>query len=318
MWLLLLIFFVSLILGFEWITEGWGRGRGNVQVTLNVSGLNLRCQSQGVEQVLTQGRRSRSLLVNDRLNVAGNTVDHAQNILNRTLQSLDISEDVGTTLLSITGRSNSLQTTLLGLTVADLVRDGDEGGAVGGSLRGHTDGGGDVGASLDVLSSLGGDGQVNGRVRPCAITLAAVEVLDQSGKGVQLGRGGVPTHEHFLGVGLQVQRKHLLLVFHVHFNLVCRLRVSNSEGAADFHLGSILGSGSQQSTDDTLLVSVATEGVVQDREECLAQRVSTMTLIEEKSVRPSHITRTWGWMTTFRGAVVGAVPTATGPRGRAR
>lgn len=111
---------------------------------------------------------------------------------------------------------------------------------------------------------------MNSGVGPGTVTLATVEVLDQSGEGVQFRRCGVPPNKEFPGVGLEMQREHLLLVLHVHLNLVCRLCVSDSEGAADFHLGSIFRSRSKQGSDDTLLVGVATEGMVQDGEKRLS------------------------------------------------
>jgi hypothetical protein len=245
------------------------RREKNVQVPLDIGGFDLGRQSQGVQQELTQRRGRGSLLVNDGLDVAGDTVDHAEDLLNGALEGLNVSEEVGGALLGVAGGGNGLQTTLFGLAVADLVGHGDEGGAVGGSLGGDTDGGRDVGAGLDVLAGLSGHGEVDGRVGERAVALAAVEVLDQGGEGVQLGRRGVPTHQDLLGVGLEMQGEHLLLIFHIHLDLVRRLRVSDSKGAANFHLGAILRPGSEKRTDDTLLIGVATKGVIEDREEGL-------------------------------------------------
>lgn len=166
------------------------------------------------------------------------------------------------------------------------MRDGNKGGAVGGPLSGHTNGSRDVGAGLDVFAGFGRNSQVDGRVRPCSIALT-VEILNQGGESVQFGRSSVPTHEDFPWVRLEVQVQHLLLVLHVHFDLVCRLGVPDSERAANFHLGAILRSGSQQSSDNTFLISVAAERVVEDREKGL-QRKSAIhrTVIQSRGVVP--------------------------------
>lgn len=123
----------------------------NVQVALNVSWLYLGCQCKSIEKELAQCCRSRSLFVNNRLDISRHTVDHAKNLLNCALQSLDIGEDVGGPVLCVLGVGNGLQSTLLSFAIPDLIRDGNESGAVGGSLSSHTDGGGDVGTGLDVL-----------------------------------------------------------------------------------------------------------------------------------------------------------------------
>lgn len=212
-----------------------------IQVLLNIGRLHLRSQSESVQQELTHGGGSGGLLVDHRLNVARHPVDHAQNLLNGTLQSLNISSDASRALLSVLGIGNGLQTTLVGLAVSELVRDGDEGGAVGSTLGGDTNGGGDVGAGLEVLASLGGHCKVNGGVRPCAVALAAVEVLDQGGEGVELGGSGVPADQHLARVGLEVQGQHLLVVLHIDLDLVLGLGVAHGEGGAHFDLTSILG-----------------------------------------------------------------------------
>jgi hypothetical protein len=46
--------------------------------------------------------------------------------------------------------------------------------------------------------------------------------------------------------------------------------VSDTKAVSDLDLSSIIASNSQQSSDDTLLVKVASEGVVQDGEERLS------------------------------------------------
>lgn len=110
---------------------------------------------------------------------------------------------------------------------------------------------------------------MDGRVRERAVALLAVEVLDQGGEGVEVCAGGVPADEDFARVGAQVQRQHVLLVVHVDLDLLGRLRVRNGVAVADFDLGAIFATDAQQRADYTLLVGVATEGVVDDGEESL-------------------------------------------------
>jgi hypothetical protein len=105
---------------------------------------------------------------------------------------------------------------------------------------------------------------VDSRVRPGTVTLAAVEVLDQSGESVELRGSGVPANQDFAGVGLQVQSKHLLVVFHIDLDLVLSLGVADGEGGSDLDLASILRSCSEECTDDSLLVGIAAKRVVEN------------------------------------------------------
>ena len=105
---------------------------------------------------------------------------------------------------------------------------------------------------------------MDGGVRPGTITLAAVEVLDQSGEGVELGSSGVPANQDFAWVGLQMQSQHLLVVFHIDFDLILSLGVADSEGGSDLDLTSILRSCSKECTDDSLLVGIAAKRVVEN------------------------------------------------------
>jgi hypothetical protein len=248
----------------------------NIQIPLNIRGLDLGSKSQGVQQELTHGGGGGGLLINDRLDISRHTVNHSQNLLNRALQRLNIRHHAGRALLSILSVGNGLETALISLAISELVGNGNEGGAVGSPLSGDTDGGRDVGPGLEILAGLGRNGQVNGGVRPCAVTLAAVEVLDQGGESVELGSGGVPTDENLARVGLQVESEHLLVVFHIDLNLVLGLRVAHGERGAHFDLTSILRSCSQQGTDDTFLVGVAAERVVENREDSLSKQDKTL------------------------------------------
>jgi hypothetical protein len=229
---------------------------------------------------------SGGLLVDDRLNVAGDAVNHGEDLLNGALERVNVGSDGGGTVLSILGVGDRLETALVGLTVAELVGNGDEGGTVGGALGGDTNGGGNVGAGLEVLAGLSGDSQVDSGVRPCAIALAAVEVLDEGGESVELGSSGVPANQDLAGVGLQVESEHLLVVFHIDFDLVLSLGVADGEGGSDLNLTSILGSCSQQCTDDALLIGIAAERVVENGENGLRNELCP-------SDHRTHI-HTWG------------------------
>ena len=101
-------------------------------------------------------------------------------------------------------------------------------------------------------------------MRPCAIALAAVEILDQSRESVELGAGGIPPEENFFGVGFEMQREHLLLVVHIDFDLLHRFGVADGEAIADFDLGAIFAAGAEEGADDAFLVGVAAKGVVED------------------------------------------------------
>jgi hypothetical protein len=63
-----------------------------------------------------------------------------------------------------------------------------------------------------------------------------------------------------------VESEHLLVVFHIDFDLVFSLGVADGEGGSDLNLTSILGSCSQQCTDDALLIGIAAERVVENGE----------------------------------------------------
>lgn len=142
------------------------------------------------------------------------------------------------------------------------MRHRDEQARVGGALGGNANGSRDVGAALDLLARYRRDGQMHGGVRPCAVTLLAVEVLDQGGEGVQVAAGGIPADEHFARIGTQVQGQHLLLVVHVDLDLLGRLRVRHGIAVADLDLGAVFAAGAQESADDAVLVGGTAQGVI--------------------------------------------------------
>lgn len=245
------------------------QGKGNIQVALNVCRVDLRRQRQGIHEELAKGAGRLGLLVQNVVDVVGNALKHLQDLLNGALQGLDVGQDGLLTALAVLGGGDELQTALLRLAILDLVGHGNEQAAVGGALGGDTNGSGDVGARLDVLAGLGGDGQVHGGVGPSAVALLAVEVLDQGGEGVELGRGSIPADQDLAGVGAQVQLQHLLLVVHVDLDLLLGLGVGDGVAVADLDFGAILAADSEQGADDALLVGIAAQRVVEDGEEGL-------------------------------------------------
>ena len=108
------------------------------------------------------------------------------------------------------------------------------------------------------------------RMWPRSITLA-VKILNQGGKGVQFGGCGVPAHEDFLGVRFEVEGKHLFLVFHINFDLVGGLCVSDCETASNFNFSSIFTSCSQERSNNSVLIGVSAQRVVENRENGLNQ-----------------------------------------------
>jgi hypothetical protein len=250
----------------------------NVQVALNVGGVNLRCQAEGVHQELAQRRRGLSLLVENVVDVVGDALEHVQDVPDGVLELVEVGRNFGDPVLLVLGGRDELQARLLGLAVLDFVGNGDEQARVGGALGGDTNGGGDVCPRLDLLARLGGDSQVDSGVRPCAVALLAVEVLDEGGEGVQVAAGGVPADEDLAGIRAQVQGEHLLLVVHVDLDLLGRLGVGDGIAVADLDLSAVFAAGAEEGSNDALLVGRAAEGVVEDGEDGLESQYSALTL----------------------------------------
>lgn len=217
-----------------------------------------------------------------------------------SLELVEVSGNLLCPVLAVLCGRDELQAGLLGLAVLDLVGNRDEQARVGGALCGDTNGGRDVCPRLDLLAGLCGKRQVDCGVGPCAVALLAVEILDEGGEGVQVAAGRVPADKDFAGVGAEVQSEHLLLVVHVDLDLLGRLGVGDGIAVADLDLGAVFAAGSQQSADDALLVGGAAERVVEDGEDGL------ITLSAHSALQAvCWVPRTWGWMTTFSGAVEG-------------
>jgi len=245
----------------------------DVQVALNVGGLDLGCQAECVHQELAQRGRWLGLLVQHVVNVVGDALEHVQDVCDGRLQRVEVGHDVLRSVLAVLGGRDELQARPLGLAVLDLVGHGDEEARVGGALGGDANGGGDVRLGLDLLAGDGGDSQVDGGVGPCAVALLAVEVLDEGGEGVEVAAGGVPADEDLAGVGAQVQGEHLLLVVHVDLDLLLSLGVGDGIAVADLDLGAVFAAGAEEGADDALLLGGPAEGVIEDGEDGLAVRV---------------------------------------------
>ena len=74
--------------------ERYKWGDGDVQITLNVDGLNLWRQAEGVHEELSQRRRRLGLLVQDVVNVVGDALEHVQDVCDGALQGIEIGHDV--------------------------------------------------------------------------------------------------------------------------------------------------------------------------------------------------------------------------------
>lgn len=240
-----------------------------VEVALDLLGLHLGRKGEGVHQELTEGGRRLGFLVENVGDVIGHALQHLKDLLDRTLQSLDVGVQHLAAVLAVARTSDEFQAALLGVAVLDLVRDGDEEAAVGGALRSHADRGADVGVCGDVLAGDGRDGEVDCGVRPGALALLRVEVLDQGGEGVELVASGVPANEDLLGRGLLVQLQHALLVVHVDLDLLGGLGVGHGVAVLDLDLGAILRPRAQKGSDNALLVCGSPAGVVEDAEKRL-------------------------------------------------
>ena len=238
----------------------------NIQVTLDVLSVDLGSQRKSVHQELSQSRARLGLLVQNVADVVRDTLNHLENLLDGALQRLNIGLQHLRTVLSVLCARDQLETAAVSLAVLDLVGNGNEQAAVGSALGGDTNGSRDVGLGLNVLSRYSGDSQVNGGVGPGAVALLAVEVLDEGGEGVQVGRGGIPAEENFLGVCAEVQLQHLLLVVHVDLDLLLGLGVGNGVAVADLDFSSIFRADTEKSADNALLVLGSAERVVEDCE----------------------------------------------------
>jgi hypothetical protein len=201
-------------------------------------------------------------------------------VLHGALQRVQVGHDLLRAVLAVLCRRNELQSGFLRLAVLDLVGHGDEQARVGSALRRHANGRRDVCPRLDVLAGDGGYCEMHGGVRPCAVALLAVEVLDEGGEGVEVAAGRVPADKDLAGVRAQVQGEHLLLVVHVDLDLLGRLRVGDGVAVADLDLGAVFAAGAEEGADDALLVGGAAQRVVEYGEDglvTLCQRLRSAT-----------------------------------------
>ena len=242
-----------------------------VEVALDIGNIDLWCEGEGIHEELTESVVWLALFVQNVGDVLGDALEEVQGVLNGALEGLNIGNDWCGAGLGVLGSRNELETGLLSLVVLDLVWDWNEQAGLCGALSVDTDWGGNVGLRDDLLAGLGGNGQVNSWVWEGSSLRAGEEVLDKGGEVVQLEAGGVPSEKDFAWVGLQLERKHVLLVLDIDLDLVLSLGVVDGEAVADLDLHSILRAGTKEGSDDAVGRWVATGGMVEDGEDDLSK-----------------------------------------------
>ena len=177
----------------------------DAQITLHVAGLHLGRQTERIHEELAERDARGRLLVKHVADIAANAVDESHDMSHRALQRVEVGRHLGRALRGILRCStHSLESGPVCVAVPNLVRHGDEEARVAGALRRHTNRRRDVRAAVDGQAGRRGHGQMNSRMRPGAVALLAVEVLDEGGECVELGAGGVPAHEHLARVCAQL------------------------------------------------------------------------------------------------------------------
>lgn len=243
-----------------------------VKVVLNLCGVHLGRERQGVHQVLAEGVVGLLLLIEDAVNPLADALDEVGALLNGAGQALNVRNDGGDAVLGVLGHGDGLEGATLGVTVHQLVGHLDEEAALGGALGIDGDRGGNVAAGLDVGGRVGADGQVDGGVGEGAGVRGGEEVLDQGGEGVELVRSSVPTQKGFARGGLEGEGEHVLLVVDVHLDLVLVLGVRDGEAGANLNLGAIFGAGADEGADNAGrlgIADVSSNGMVEDGEDGL-------------------------------------------------
>ena len=114
-----------------------------------------------------------------------------------------------------------------------------KGRAVCRPLRRHAHWCANIRPCLDLFARLGADRQMDRGVWPGPVALPSIEVLDQSGESVEFGACSVPPDQDFSGVGFKMEGEHLLLIVHVHFDLLGGFRVAYGETIANFDFRTI-------------------------------------------------------------------------------
>jgi len=103
-------------------------------------------------------------------------------------------------------------------------------------------------------------------MRPGAVALLAIKVLNEGGESVEFAAGGVPANENFAGVGAKVKGEHLLLIVHVDLYLFGGLGMGNGVAVPDFDFSAIFAASAEEGTNDAVLVLRTAERVIEDGE----------------------------------------------------
>ena len=200
-----------------------------VEVVLNLRGVDLGSQRQGVEEVLADNVVRLLILIQNTVDPLACSVKKADSLLDRSSETLDIRNERGRSGFGVLCAGDGLESTSVGVTIEDLVGNLNKETAVGSTLSVDGNRGADIASRLDILARLGRDGHVDGGVGECAGILVAEEVLDESAEAVEFVGGGVPAEEGLAAVGLESQSKHVLLVLDIDLDLVLLLGVGNGK-----------------------------------------------------------------------------------------
>ena len=81
----------------------------NVQIALNIGGIDLGCQAEGVHQELTQRGRGLCLLVEDVVDVVRDALEHVQDVLDGALELVEVGTNLLCPALVVLGGRDELQ-----------------------------------------------------------------------------------------------------------------------------------------------------------------------------------------------------------------
>jgi len=138
-------------------------------------------------------------------------------------------------------------------------------------LRGRVDRQRDVRGHIDA-GTLRIDGQMHRRVRERAI-FTAVEVVNEAGHVVELGRGGVPTNDLVFRVSALEEVKHLRVVVNMDRDFTIVLRERDDVGCLHIDLLAVLAAETKQSADDAAVVVLGAHGVLEHLEQRLRAHI---------------------------------------------
>lgn len=218
--------------------------------------------------MLSEGVVGLHFLVQHAVDPFADAVQQTEGLLDRPAEGLNVRYKGRGAVLVVLCAGNGIEGAPVCIAVQDFVWHLNEEAALGGALGVDGYGGADVASRLDIFARLRGDGHVYGGMRRGPRLRAGEEVLDQGAEAVELGRGGVPAEEDFAGRGFECQGQHVLLVFHVHLDLVLLFGVGDGEARSDFDLGAIFRAGADEGADDTCglggFTGVSSDSMVED------------------------------------------------------